>query len=180
MTSHRSTATFVRLSRRRRGISAFGAMITVASVVLVGALVIPDLANSAETANAAATTAIVGTVEKRVGEYYATHDQFPDKIDPQWFFDHKLPVNPMDLDHPNPIHYDTTRDATKTHPEWKFITDQGAYWYNPANGKFRAYVTRHPADDLTLALYNKVNDCKLADMHATRDGSTNQHVESVK
>jgi hypothetical protein len=180
MTSRPSAAPAVRSSRHRLGISAFGALVTVASLVLVGALVVPDLAMSAQTANAAATTAIVGTVEKRVGEYYATNNSYPDKIDPAWFFDHKLPVNPMALNHKNPIHYDTTGDADKTHPEWKFITDQGAYWYNPANGKFRAYVTHHNTDDMTLALYNKVNDCKLQDIHATRDGSTNQHTHSVR
>lgn len=160
--------------------SVFAALITVTSVVLVGALVIPDLAMSAETASAAATTAIVGTVEKRVGEYYATHDRFPAEIDPQWFFDQKLPVNPMALDHANPIHYDTSGNANKTHPDWKYITDQGAYWYNPANGKFRAYVTQQDSSDMTLELYNKVNDCNLDDIAATKDGSTNQHVDSVK
>ena len=144
-------------------------LIVVAILGILAALVAPRYlkASADSKAQAAATTVIA--VQSKINESEALTGSFPAAIDPTWFADNALPSNPYDPTHATPILYDTSASTEITHPRIKFIRNNGAFWYNPNNGRFHALVSRQPSNDETLALYNSANSVKLSSFTQTSD-----------
>ncbi len=152
-----------RRAARAAGFTLVEILIVVIILGILAALVMPKFTSASQESKAAAAAAICRNVQQKVLEYRSTHGQYPDDIDPTWFAGKALPKSPFDPTHETPIEYDTASPESVRHPRFKFTNASTApFWYNPANGMFRARVTAQATTAKTLELYNKANAAKVA------------------
>ncbi|MEN1678488.1 MAG: prepilin-type N-terminal cleavage/methylation domain-containing protein [Planctomycetota bacterium] len=92
--------------------------------------------------------------------------QPPVNIRPEWFQAKTIPPHPQDKWGLNPVQ--RVNDAAKENPNKVVLTDSaaGAYWYNVANGSFRARVMWQGSRRATLDYYNEVNDAAYTNLDA--------------
>lgn len=144
------------------GFTLVEVVIVVAVLGILAALVMPRFINARSQAETAAAQAIARQVQVKIQEQAQNLGDYPDTIDPSWFAG-GLPQNPWQTHLDEPVHHDAAADANQTHPRVKFIrSDQPAFWYNPANGKFRVLVPTRGGIETILDLYNEVNGSKVA------------------
>jgi prepilin-type N-terminal cleavage/methylation domain-containing protein len=84
---------------------------------------------------------------------------WPAALDPAWFLSRTLPNHPDRL--AGVPHVEVVSAPAQAHPADRVLTPSsaGAYWYNAANGTFRARVKDQASDAETLAFYELVNQC---------------------
>ena len=84
---------------------------------------------------------------------------WPPTLDPHWFVDDVLPGHPEKLAGVPAVQVVSLPGSL--HPADKVVHpgSPGAYWYNSAEGIFRARVKAQDSDAATLAFYNAVNQC---------------------
>ena len=92
---------------------------------------------------------------------------YPPALDPHWFVDGVLPGHPDKLAGVPSVQVVHLPGAQ--HPGDKVVHAGilGAYWYNSAEGVFRARVKQQDSDAATLAFYNAVNECAEVDLEGT-------------
>jgi prepilin-type N-terminal cleavage/methylation domain-containing protein len=154
--------TDMRTTRRHRGFSLVEIVIVVAVLLILASLVLPRSSSASSQAEAVALRSAVATVRRKLMEHYAAHATFPQAIHPAWFAGGSTPHNAFDPPPPTPILIDGTNDPSKTHPAGKLIQPTGAFWYNPANGAFRARIIDMGDEPRNLKLYNSVNGTRIA------------------
>jgi hypothetical protein len=86
---------------------------------------------------------------------------WPESIEPDWFNSRVIPRHPDQMAGVPAIQ--VVDKPGLMHPRDKIIVSNslGAYWYNAANGTFRARVKSLESVAETLAFYNKVNQSGL-------------------
>jgi prepilin-type N-terminal cleavage/methylation domain-containing protein len=145
-------------------------MIVVVILAILAALVLPRFASADLDARAAAASANARNIQVKIEEYSSQNGAWPATPDPNWFKSGTLPKNPFAPEHEGDmVRLEVGANAAFTHPTVKFHATTGVYWYNPANGRFRALVDRQSTNALTLALYNQTNNCTLTSMVQTTD-----------
>jgi len=92
---------------------------------------------------------------------------YPPELDPHWFVEGVLPAHPDKLAGVPSVQVVHAPGAL--HPGDKVVHPGilGAYWYNSAEGIFRARVKQQDSDAATLAFYNAVNQCAEVDLAGT-------------
>lgn len=91
--------------------------------------------------------------------------RFPTRIESDWFGD-EPPLNALlDADRPW-IEVAAPHEYGLRHPTAPVASgrDAAAFWYNPANGEVRARVPESLSEAESIALYNRVNLCKLREL----------------
>jgi general secretion pathway protein G len=147
---------------------AFSLLEVVVVLVVLGvaaAIAAPRMSRAAQAARESACRATLRTYANALEQFQGIHGQYPSGITPTVLDMTYLPASPFGGSQVNPISREVSGDPTIIHPAAKrFRPDNPAaktFWYNPANGVFRALVplTADPAAD--IALYNRLNDCRL-------------------
>jgi prepilin-type N-terminal cleavage/methylation domain-containing protein len=84
---------------------------------------------------------------------------WPATLDPEWFVGKALPNHPDRLAGVPQV--ETVSVPGQAHPADRTLQpgSAGAYWYNTADGVFRARVKDQGSSAATLAFYNRVNHC---------------------
>lgn len=103
---------------------------------------------------------------------------WPIAIDPVWFVNDELPLNPLvDADRPW-LEVAAPEQAGWQHPRPLFVVDRSTamFWYNPALGIVRARVAIQTTDGQTLAMYNTTNKTRLTSINPTTFGD-NQTID---
>ncbi|MCA9250902.1 MAG: prepilin-type N-terminal cleavage/methylation domain-containing protein [Phycisphaerae bacterium] len=130
-------------------------LIVVIVIGILAAIVVPQFADATTEADHIAASQLVAIVQRKIGEYYATHGEWPLAIDDNWFSPPGLPRNPYT---DGPASLTVQNIDGKTELEVKH-SNAGPiiYWYNQANGLFHTRVPWQGNNADTLALYNRVN-----------------------
>jgi len=94
---------------------------------------------------------------------------YPPSLQARWFVASILPLHPDKLAGMPTV--ETVNAPGATHPADKLIHEggAGAYWYNTANGAFRARVKEQPTTEETVAFYNAVNGATLGGLSEMTD-----------
>lgn len=97
---------------------------------------------------------------------------WPMAIDPAWFAQDELPLNPLvDADRPW-LEIAAPDQAGWRHPRPIFVIDRSTamFWYNPSLGIVRARVSLQATDEETLTMYNSTNKTALTSINPTTFG----------
>ncbi|MEM7261764.1 MAG: hypothetical protein AAF488_07205 [Planctomycetota bacterium] len=158
----RSTAPFV----SRTGLTYVEWLALITMVATVTAIVLPTLRDRTGRGRAHALTISVEKVQKKIYLHTIEARQAPRVLNATLLGD-ALPTHPWAPDHPAPIWVDREAGPEARHPSVKAIGAHGCFWYNPANGAFRALVSQEKPDE-QLRLYNEVNGVSLRHLSGTR------------
>lgn len=148
-------------------------LIVVMILAILAAIVLPQLGNGRTDAVASALSASVTQVDMvlEVQHQKSESGSWPSEIEPSWFNSRMLPKHPDQLAGMPSIEVVNTPGLM--HPRTKIIVTGGvgAYWYNAAEGVFRARVKSLASTSQTIDFYNFVNHSDLNSL-GTSGGSS--------
>ncbi|HEX5011193.1 MAG TPA: prepilin-type N-terminal cleavage/methylation domain-containing protein [Planctomycetota bacterium] len=149
-----------------RGFTLVELLLVVVILGIISAIVAPMLRSQrlqAVTSTLRANVAQVVMVLE-VQKQKQLDGSYPPALDPTWFVEDVLPAHPEKLAGVPSVQ--TVHLPGVLHPADKVLHPgvPGAYWYNSAEGVFRARVKPQESDADTLAFYNAVNDCAEVDL----------------
>lgn len=149
--------------------------IVVLMLSILAAMVIPKISSGTDESRTSATAATVKSVNTmiqfEINDPDNVNGDIPATIDPDWFANKQLPVNPWDEGFSGPrVEVDATAGADQTHPVFKTFRGNGVFWYNPSNGRFRALIPDQGDADVNLELYNAVNSAAITGWDQTTGG----------
>jgi prepilin-type N-terminal cleavage/methylation domain-containing protein len=155
-----------RRRQRRAGFTLFELLLVVLILSILAAVVVPQLRSQrrdAETATLASSVTQVQMVLEVQKQKLGTGG-YPPAVLGDWFVNGILPMHPDKLAGVPSVQ--TVDLPGALHPLDKLVHSgsPGAYWYNLANGTFRARVKEQATADETLSFYNDVNQCQLASL----------------
>ncbi len=140
----------------RRGFTLIELMIVASVLAVLAAIALPRFASSNQEAELNVLATNVRSISTKITGEYARTGAYPAAIDASWFAD-------GEPDHPHntiglPM-FQASNWPGIEHPTNKVLKAgvAGAYFYNPANGVFRARVSDQGSESATLDAYNKVN-----------------------
>jgi prepilin-type N-terminal cleavage/methylation domain-containing protein len=141
-------------------------LIVIVVLAILAAIIVPQFADASLDAQVATLRSTVESVQRRVEyEYQAlgTGD-YPPAIDASWFATGAVPTHPQNVFGVPSI--EVVNEPGKSHPDSKVLSaaSAGAFWYNSAEGLFRARVVSRGSAAATLEFYNRVNDAAEADL----------------
>lgn len=128
-------------------------------IATIAAIAVPRMSRAAAGAKESACRAGLRTYLQALELYQGEHGGYPSGVTPSILSTRELIPNPFGGSLTNPILRDSSGDAALQHPMTKrFQADNPAaktWWYNPANGAFRALVpqTDDPAWDAALYVH---------------------------
>lgn len=130
-------------------------------IATVAAIAVPRMSRAAAGAKESACRAALRTYLQSLELYQGEHGVYPSGITPSVLSTRELIPNPFGGSLTNPILRDSSGDASLEHPSVKrFRADNPAaktWWYNPANGAFRALVPQTDDEAWDAALYVLLN-----------------------
>lgn len=144
---------------RQLGFSLIEVLIVLVLLGILAALVVPTFQDAQTPAKVAAAAYTRQAIQLEVDIYYFKNGSYPATIEPSWFGITEIPPNPFFPGHSVTINYDAT--ANKYHPINKAYYPDGAFWYAPDTGRFRARVAAQETDQQTLEMYNIVNQSQV-------------------
>ena len=154
---------------RTYGFTLVEILIVVVILGILAAVVVPQFSEAAEEAEISVTASNVRAVTQQIAVYHAEHGDYPVPLPDVFLNKLKSPVGQGIVD---TIGYDDTGDADKWHTSAKEVPPSGLpaswggiYWYNPANGAFRARVPQQSTDQETIDLYNRVNGTSVTSLN---------------
>ncbi|MGQ0553894.1 MAG: type II secretion system protein [Planctomycetota bacterium] len=151
-------------ARRPAGITLVELLIVVVCISILALLVLPAINSERRQAVGSALAANVAQVSMVLEQrrQFTSDGSWPATLDPTWFVSGQLPSHPDQMVGVPLI--ETVSVPFALHPRDKVVqpNSAGAYWYNCANGSFRARVKQQPTTAETLELYNFINQSTLA------------------
>ncbi len=147
-------------------------------IATIAAIAVPRMSRAAAGARESACRAGLRTYMQALELYEGEHGAYPNGITPSILSTRALIPNPFGGSLTNPVLRDSSGDASLQHPSVKrFRADNPAakaWWYNPANGAFRALVPETSDAAWDAALYTSLNGAPVgavpADIGATEIG----------
>ncbi len=134
-------------------------LIVVVLLGIVSAIVVPSLRTERREAVTAALRSNISQVQMvlEVHRQDSPDGSWPPALDADWFVNLIVPQHPDNMAGVPLV--ETVIAPGSTHPGDKVVHAgaAGAYWYNSANGTFRARVKEQATGAETLAYYNEVN-----------------------
>jgi prepilin-type N-terminal cleavage/methylation domain-containing protein len=131
---------------------------------ILAAIVVPQYTGASQDAIGATLRSIIRTVQTRIDyEHHASASgSYPDTVEAAWFAGQVLPSHPENSFGVPAI--EVVDDAGEMHPDNKVLKASvaGAFWYNAADGAFRARVADQGSAAATLDFYNYVNQSNEA------------------
>jgi len=135
--------------------------VVIVVIATVAAIAVPRMSRAAAGARESACRAGLRTYLQALELYQGEHGTYPSGITPSILSTRELIPNPFGGSLTNPILRDSSGDASLQHPMTKrFRADNPAaktWWYNPANGAFRALVPQTGDAAWDAALYESLN-----------------------
>ncbi len=157
----------------RSGFTLVELLIVVTLLAIISAIIVPAMRSerregvtSTLRSNVTQVQMVLEVEKQKVGD-----GTYPAVLSPTWFVSGILPVHPDNMAGVPAV--ETVRTAGASHPSDKLVHagSSGAYWYNVANGSFRARVKEQESSSETLAFYNEANMCGLSSLSDTGDGA---------
>ncbi|MFO0972037.1 MAG: prepilin-type N-terminal cleavage/methylation domain-containing protein [Phycisphaerae bacterium] len=142
---------------RRTAFTLVEMMIVVVILAILAGVAIPYIDDESDEARVASAQNILRTVDTAVDVYRLryTMPNYPPTVMPTWFAGRALPLNPF-ADFATSV--EVVNVANAVDPVAKTLDKETApYWYNRANGVFRARVPDQGSAGLTQRLYERVN-----------------------
>jgi prepilin-type N-terminal cleavage/methylation domain-containing protein len=156
------------MRRRHSHSRAFSLLELVVVIVVIGvvaAMAIPRMSRAAATARESACIATIRVYANGIEQFEAIHGRYPAGITPSVIGLNYLPASPFGGSPTAPVLNDPGGDASQAHPaDKRFRADSPAaktFWYNRANGLFRALVPQTPDSDFDAWLYNRLNGSRV-------------------
>ena len=148
------------LQNRKNPAGAFTLIEILIVVIILGilaAIVVPQFSYAARDATASTLKSSVNSVQALISHHYHLDGAYAATIDASWFASNQLPSHPENIFGVPSIQ--TLNTPGTMHPTLKVLKTgvAGAFWYNPAEGVFRARVADQGSSAATLDLYNEVN-----------------------
>jgi len=160
-------------TRRARGFTLVELLIVVVLLGIVSAIVVPALGTQRHDAVTSALRSNITQVQMvlEVQHQYTSDGSWPAALDPDWFVNLIVPQHPDNMAGVPLV--EVVIAPGSTHPGDKLVhaASAGAYWYNSANGTFRARVKEQETRPETLDFYNEVNFSTLGDLGALVDSA---------
>lgn len=154
-------------------------LIVVVVLAIVALIALPQFKSGRTDAVCSALAASVTqvTMVLEVQLQKSKDGKWPPSIEPGWFSSRMLPQHPDALAGVPLV--ETVNTPGAFHPRVKLLIPEspGAYWYNSAEGVFRARVRALASTAETLAFYNTVNNCGLAGMGPGSSGEEDEEDE---
>lgn len=150
-----------------RNLSSKGGAFTLVEVLIVliilgilAAIVVPQFSNASQNATLSTLQTTLDTLRDsaELMRQKSPTSEYPATVDSTWFASGIGPKHPENVFGVANIEVE---DASgKTHPTNKVLITGigGAFWYNPAEGIFRARVADQGTSSSTLTFYNQVNE----------------------
>ncbi len=149
----------MRLTSAKTAFTLVEVLIVVIILGLLAAVVVPQFSTAAQDSHAAGLQTTLSIVKTQIdrAKFIGSSGAFPPAIDAAWFIGGSLPTHSQNAFGVAAV--ETVSDAALSHPTDKVLKSgvAGAYWYNAANGTFRARVSDQGSSAATLAFYNRVN-----------------------
>jgi prepilin-type N-terminal cleavage/methylation domain-containing protein len=141
-------------------------LIVVVVLGILATIVVPQFSGASQDAVGGTLRSIIHTVQTRIDyEHHAAGSgDYPDAIEAEWFAGQVLPRHPENSFGVASI--EVVDDAGDMHPNNKVLKSgvPGAFWYNSADGAFRARVADQGSAAATLDFYNYVNQSNESDL----------------
>lgn len=141
----------------RRGFSLLEMSFVVIVIATVTGIAVSRSGSSVTNSQAAAAKETVRVVQAQIDEYYALYGSYPTRLDPEWFRDLRVPINPLVPAQLN--HYEVVSGGSALHPRDLAVssTSTPGFWYNATNGVLRARVPSSGDSGWVLVLYGSAN-----------------------
>jgi len=137
-------------------------------LAIFAAVVVVNVQEADNASRVASAQQAIRVISKQIDVFRQVKGSWPATIDPTWFRNYKLPLNPLVPAHPRTINNDIdgSNNPAKWHPQDK-TTQNFPFWYNARNGAVRIRVPVQKSEAETLALYNAANGTHVTALNIT-------------
>lgn len=145
-------------ARLRAAFSLLELVVVIVIIGVVAAIAIPRVQGFQDRAKVRALTETVRRINMKLADEWVATGEFPPTLDLTWLSGGS-PENPL---LPGEVGLEIASDRHHEHPDplvWK--SGGRPWWYNPANGMFRARVPPQGSQADTVMLYNAVNGANV-------------------
>jgi prepilin-type N-terminal cleavage/methylation domain-containing protein len=140
-----------------RGFSMLELVVTIAMIGIITAIAVPRMSRLSESARIAATQETVRRAQYVLDEQQAIAGEYPGTLKPEWFPRGRI-VNGLLPDQATLLQVvDGPPEQTDPSSPIAGTRAAAAFWYNSANGCFRARIPPQGSHAANAALYRKVN-----------------------
>ncbi len=126
-------------------------------IATVTGIAVSRSGSSVTNSQTSAAKETVRVVQSQIDEYYALYGMYPTRLDPAWFRDLRVPLNPLTPAQTN--HYEIVSGGSALHPRDLAVSSFSTpgFWYNTTNGVFRARVPSSGDTSWVLGVYGSAN-----------------------
>ena len=142
---------------RVRGFTLIEVLIVVIILGILASAVMPKFSDAREDATVSTLQTTNASVKSRIDYEKIVNGSYPSTLQASWFVGKQLPTHPDNTFGVPSVQVESR--PGRLHPGSKVRKAGviGAFWYNPAEGVFRARVADQGSSTSTLDFYNRVH-----------------------